>query len=130
MKRLLTVALTLLLCWNAFSNNVFLVAIGISDYPGTENDLNLPVADAKAMVDLYKTNSATSTKILLNANATRKEIIKAANSLFKNAGQEDIVVLFFSGHGIPGGFCAYDDFLLYDDIKAIFSNCKSKVCCI
>ena len=126
MKRLLTVALTLLLCWNAFSNNVFLVAIGISDYPGTENDLNLPVADAKAMVDLYKTNSATSTKILLNANATRKEIIKAANSLFKNAGQEDIVVLFFSGHGIPGGFCAYDDFLLYDDIKAIFSNCKSK----
>ena len=125
MKRLITIVCTLLLCWNAFSNNVFLLAVGISDYPGTVNDLNLPVADAKAMVDLYKTNRATSTKMLLNANATRKEIIKTASALFKNAAPNDIVVLFFSGHGIPGGFCAYDDFLLYDDIKAIFSNCKS-----
>ncbi len=126
MRRLLAVVFTLFFCWNAYSNNVFLVAIGISDYPGTANDLNLPVADARAMVDLYKTNRATSTRILLNANATREEIIKTANSLFKNAEHEDIVVLFFSGHGIPGGFCAYDDYLLYDDIKAIFSSCKSK----
>lgn len=126
MKRLSAIVCTLFLCLNAFSNNVFLLAIGISDYPGRVNDLRLPVADAKAMVDLYKTNRATSTKILLNANANRKDIIKAANTLFKNAKQEDIVVLYFSGHGIPGGFCAYDDFLMYDDIKAIFSNCKSK----
>lgn len=126
MKRLITIVFTICLCWNALSNNVFLLAVGISDYPGSANDLPLPVSDAKAIVDLYKTNRAASTKTLLDAKATRREIIKAANALFKNAKQEDIVVFYFSGHGISGGFCAYDDFLMYDDIKAIFSSCSSK----
>ena len=126
MKRLIAVVLSIFLCWSAFSNNVFLLAIGVSDYPGTVNDLTLPTADARSVEALYKTNRMATTRILLNTHATRSNIIKTANSLFKVAGQNDIVVLFFSGHGIPGGFCAYDDFLLYDDIKAIFANCRSK----
>ena len=126
MKQLVAIVLSILFCWNAFSSNVFLVSVGIADYPGTANDLMLPTADAKAIVDLYKTNGKASTRLILNAKATRSNIIKTANELFKNAKQDDIVVLFFSGHGIPGGFCAHDDFLLYDDIRAIFTNCKSK----
>lgn len=126
MRRLLTLVFSLFFCWNALSNNVFLVSVGIADYPGRTNDLVLPTADAKAIEELYKTNGKAITRLLLDAKATRSNIVKTANALFKNAKPEDIVVLFFSGHGISGGFCAYDDFLLYDDIKAIFSNCKSK----
>lgn len=126
MKRLVSIGLSFFLCWNAFSGNVFLVAVGISDYPGTVNDLALPAADARAIENLYKTNGKATTRLILNGKATRSNIITTANALFRNAKQDDIVVLYFSGHGIPGGFCAHDDYLLYDDIRTIFSKCKSK----
>lgn len=126
MKHLLTIVASVLCYVNAFSSNVFLVAVGIADYPGRANDLSLPVSDAKAIVELYSVNRAASTKLIINEKATRRNIIDSANSLFKKAKADDIIVLFFSGHGIPGGFCAYDDFLMYDDIKAIFANCKAK----
>lgn len=126
MKRLITIVLLLLCCGNAFSNNVFLVAIGVSDYPGKDNDLMLPAADARAVANLYGANRKATTRLLLNEEATRANIVRTADALFRKAGSEDIIVLFFSGHGIPGGFCAYDDFLLYDDIKAVFSHCRAK----
>lgn len=126
MKRLIVIGLSILFCWNAFSNNVFLLAVGISDYPGMNNDLRLPVADAMAVDELYKTNGKVTSQVLLDERAKRSVIIKTASTLFRKAKQEDVVVLYFSGHGVPGGLCAYDDYLLYEDIKAIFSNCKSK----
>ena len=126
MRRLSVFGLFIFLSLNAFSNNVFLLAIGISDYPGTVNDLKLPTADARSVEALYKSNRTATTRILLDTKATRTNIIKTSKTLFKNAGKNDLVVLYFSGHGIPGGFCAYDDFLLYDDVKEIFANCRSK----
>lgn len=126
MKRILIVTLLFLLCNSVFAQNVYLLSVGISDYPGTQNDLVLPVNDAKAILDLYKANSFATTKILINEQATRAGIIEAAESLYKNANAEDIIVFFFSGHGHPFGFVAYDAFLDYEDIKGVFSSCKSK----
>ena len=36
------------------TNKVHIVSVGISDYPGTGNDLTLPIKDADAMMKLYK----------------------------------------------------------------------------
>lgn len=122
---ILTLLLSLI-CTLAFSQNVYLVAVGIADYPGTKNDLVLPIADASAIVELYKTNKSARTRLIINNNATRKTIIETTQSLFDKARANDIVVLFFSGHGYPGGFMAYDQKLDYADLKSIFSLCKSK----
>lgn len=109
--------------------DVYLVSVGISDYPGTQNDLRLPVKDAQAMSSLYKTNNKAHVSLLVDESATKSAIIKQMNDLFSKAGKEDIVVLFFSGHGTPGAFCAYDGNLEYSEIRKAMatSKCNNKM---
>ena len=120
------IALLLTICTSCHSQNVYLVSVGISDYPGTENDLVLPCSDAKAVADLYNLNSAAKSIVLLDNKATRQGIVNAMTSMYRAAGKEDRIVLFFSGHGFPGGFAAYDQMLDYEDIKRAFASSKSK----
>lgn len=124
-KSILIFLLFTLFGWNLYSQQVFVLAVGVSDYPGTRNDLRLPTNDATAIIDLYKNNSAATSKLLLNEDATYIAIKNAAMSLYKSAGSEDIVVFYFSGHGQPSGFNAYDKLLDYGTLREIFSNCKS-----
>lgn len=128
MKRFTTILLLLLvLCPLAQARKIYLVSVGISDYPGEEDDLNLPEKDARAMFRLY-TESANCEGILLtNDMATRSNIKERTRKLFDKAGADDIVIFFFSGHGYTGGdFVAYDGRLSYDDVKGLFTRCKSK----
>ena len=94
------------LCMDA--RRVYVVAAGVSDYPGSDHDLTLPYNDAVAISRLYKKNADAKVVLLTNSNATRENILEKAKSLFSCAGSDDIVVLFFSGHGNKEGFCAYD----------------------
>lgn len=125
MKKVLILLFVLLSC-SLYSQEVYLLSVGISDYPGTTNDLRLSANDAKTIHELYKLNNQAISKILLNDQATRDAILTSARNLFKNAQPEDIVVFYFSGHGYPSGFVAHDGYLLYKDLKDVFSACKSK----
>ena len=126
MKVKTLILLFLLLSARLLGPNVYVLSIGIADYPGDRNDLLLPVTDAIDISNLYKSHYSANTKLLINSSATRQSIIDSANLLFAKAKKNDTVVIFFSGHGYPGGFVAYDTFLEYDDIKDIFSICKSR----
>ena len=110
-------------------SKVYLVSVGISDYPGTSNDLTLPAIDAKTITRLYSRNSGITYCQLLDQKATVKNITIAIERTFAKALSNDIVVLFFSGHGYPGGFCAYDDGISYKQIKAamVKSKCRNKM---
>ena len=50
--------------------------------------------------------------------------------LFSQASSQDAVILFFSGHGMPGAFCAYDGNLKYEKIYAVMKQSKAKTKCI
>lgn len=108
---------------------VYLVSVGIADYPGTTMDLTLPAKDAQTITWLYSKNSSLQYCQLLNNEATRSKIIAAMNKVFAMAGPDDIVVFFYSGHGYPGGFCVYDGNLSYDEIRKsmVQSMCKNKM---
>lgn len=110
----------------AEAQSIYLVSAGVADYPGTANDLNLPAADAKAVHRLFKKNARASSVLLTDSNATKGHILTSARNLFAKAGPNDIVVFFFSGHGYPGGFVAYDDMLTYSEIRRLFSACKAR----
>lgn len=128
-KIVLTLTLFLLGLCSMSSAKVYLVSVGISDYPGTKQDLKLPVNDAKTISWLYSKNSNAIYKQLLNQQATAANILKALQETFKKAGTNDIVVFFFSGHGYPGGFSAYDKLLSYDKVRKAMakSKCKNKM---
>ena len=108
------------------SQNIYMVSVGISDYPGEADDLTLPAADARAIHRLYKKNASATSVLLTNSNATLEKIKSSAKSLFARAKPADIVVFFFSGHGYEGGYYVYDGYLPYEDVRSFFSGCKAK----
>lgn len=114
----------------------FLVSIGVSDYshyPYRAMSLRLPVHDAKTVADIYsinrtkkKSNGSIDYVLLLDSLATKDRIIRAMNKVYRQAGEDDIIVFFFSGHGYNGGFCAYNGDLEYSDIRKVMAKSKSK----
>ena len=127
MKRLLILfwALFFMASMQVEAQNIYLVSAGVTDYPGTGKDLRFPANDARAVHRLYKKNARATSVLLTNKNAEKDRILSSAKALFSKAGPEDIVVFFFSGHGYPGGFVAYDGRMTYEEIRSIFSTCKA-----
>ena len=105
---------------------IYLLSVGISDYPGTKNDLRLPHNDAATMQWLYKQNSQAKVCLLMNDKAKVATVKKALQKMVSLATEDDIVVMFFSGHGVKGGFVCYDGFLYYSDIYSAMGACKSR----
>lgn len=128
LKRALSLfwALLLLVSMKAEAQNIYLVSAGVTDYPGTVNDVLHPADDARAVHRLYKKNSRATSVLLTDDHATRSRILSSARKLFAKAGPDDIVVLFFAGHGYPGGFVAYDGKLRYQEIRDLFASCQAR----
>lgn len=121
-------AILLAVCFSA-NAKTYLVSVGIADYskfPQKTSNLRLPAKDAQAIVNLYTDNTSVDYAILLNDKATKDRIVRAINKVFNMASERDIVVFFFSGHGYPGGFCAYDGNLAYKDVLNAMAKTKSK----
>ncbi len=108
----------------------YLIAVGISDYHCID-DLRLPQNDASDMASLFSKQNA-KVYLLLNEKATKSRIIYTMETIFTQAKPNDMILLYFSGHGFAGGFCTYDTdcqgggFLSYGDLKKIYSRSKAK----
>lgn len=108
----------------ALEARIYVVAVGIANYK--EKPLRLPVKDANAMKYVYDKNGDTQSTLITDEHATRDAILRQIQTTFSQATENDIVVLFFSGHGYKGGFCAYDGLLSYIAIRKAMSTSKSK----
>lgn len=128
-KRLMSTVLSLLVLCTSACAKVYLVSAGIADYPGTSSDLTLCAKDAETIAEVYKKNASMEYCLLLNEQATKKRIVKAMKKVYKKATANDIVVLFYSGHGYAGGFCAYDGNLTYGEVRKAMagSKCRNKM---
>jgi hypothetical protein len=70
-------------------------------------------------------------KVLIDEDATRGNILRTMRNVFLRADENDVVILYFSGHGLPGSFLPvdFDGFnnkVNHEDIKAIFNESKAK----
>lgn len=132
MIRLRRIVLAVMLIWLlpvGISAKVYLVSVGITDYPGTSMDLTLPAKDAKTITWLYSKNTKIQYSLLLDDEATQANIVAAMNKVFSMAGPNDIVVFFYSGHGYEGGFYVYDGMMDYQVIRKSMarSQCRNKM---
>lgn len=116
----------LLLCTVcAMHSKVYIVSAGIADYPGTRNDLRISDNDAKVVAKLFTLTKDAETSILTNEKATKYALLNAMRSTFADAKTTDTVILFFSGHGVPGALMCYDGELSYQSIFKVFKECKA-----
>lgn len=107
----------------------YIVCVGIADYPGTKSDLKVSSQDAITIKTLYDRNGNTDSDILINSDATKGNVISAIERMFTKAVAEDVIILFFSGHGVPGGFVCFDGLLKYETITSVMkkSSARSKI---
>jgi hypothetical protein len=87
------------------SGNKYAIIIGISDYPGTVNDLQYCDDDAQDMYDALTTvygYSPSNIHLLENMSASFDAIHAAVNDIKSREVAGDEVVFFFSGHGTNG----------------------------
>lgn len=76
-------------------------------------------------------------RLLIDEDATRQNILREMQKVFYKADKNDMVVLYFSGHGLKGSLIPYDfdglnNQLAYTDVQAILdrSEAKQKVCLV
>jgi metacaspase-1 len=110
------------------------ICVGINNYPGTANDLLGCVNDANDWCSLLN-DYGFETSLLLDAQATRQNIKTALGNLVLSAGQGDVVVFTYSGHGtqtldLSGdegdtydeAIYVYDGMIVDDELRAIIGK--------
>ncbi len=86
---------------NNSARRVFAVMVGISDYPGTGNDLPLTAEDARKLQQALQRQGtlAAESVILTDGQATRANVRQAFQRVAAAAGPNDLFLFFYSGHG-------------------------------
>jgi hypothetical protein len=80
----------------------YALVVGIDDYPGTNNDLRGPRADARLFADLLMQRFGFQQRnvvVLLDGDATREHILQAFARHLGQAGPQGTAVFYYSGHG-------------------------------
>ena len=115
----------MMLCAITLQAKTYLVSVGIADYPGTEHDLRISDNDAKTIAKVFSVAKQATVSILLNEQATQSALLSTMHTSFMNANSEDIVILYFSGHGTPGALVCHDGLLTYQHIFKMLKGCKA-----
>jgi WD40 repeat protein len=87
----------------AVKGDLYLVAIGVSNYSDATYNLTYAAKDAQDLSKLYESKKANFKNIniisLTDAQGTRDNILKVRETLIKS-NENDEVIIFFAGHGV------------------------------
>lgn len=109
--------------------NAYLLVIGISNYMDGSLKLNLPAKDANDFGAIFKQQEGNSynkveVKSLSNSDATKANILDAFDWLSnKTYGKEDVVMIFFAGHGVNDNNNIYYMLPFDANIEKLRSTC-------
>lgn len=127
MKKLV-LSLLLLCCTLGMNATTYLVSVGIANYAYI-NNLVSTEKDVALINNVYSRHT-NQVYTLLGSQATHDNVLATLRRVFGQAGRNDAVVFFFSGHGLPGGFCCYDtrdeySSLTYTELQQVFRSCRA-----
>lgn len=125
MKRL-AIIMFFLLCISALQARTYIVCVGIADYPGRQNDLRVSANDAKTISGIFTKNGNAAVDCFVNSDVTIQKVCTAMRNTFAKASPSDAIILYFSGHGVPGGLVCYDGFLYYSSVLSIMRQSKAQ----
>jgi len=125
MKLRCSIFLLLLISAVSIQAKTYVVCVGIANYPGKMNDLRISDNDAQTIANIFRVTMDASVNVLVNENATQSALLNTMQTAFANAQSNDAVILYFSGHGIPGALVCHDGLLTYQRIFKILKGCKA-----
>ena len=97
------------------------VCIGINNYPGSSNDLNGCVNDAKDWSALLQ-GMGFDTSLMLDAQATRANVKAALQGLITTTNAGDVAVFTYSGHGTQVSDTSGDESDPYDEAVYLYDG--------
>lgn len=102
------------------------LAIGINKYRDHALELQYPVEDAKAFVDILCQSgkdlfSSTTVELMLDKNVTAKNMDKVFQDMAMNIEPDDVFVLYIAGHGlsVEGNYYFFPWGLLYKNEQSV-----------
>jgi metacaspase-1 len=114
------------------------ICIGINNYPGSSNDLQGCVNDANDWSALLS-DFGFETSLMLDSQTTRQNVKEALSGLVASAGEGDVIVFTYSGHGTQvidfnndegdmydEAIYVYDGTILDDDLRVIINGIDPK----
>ncbi|MFT5765001.1 MAG: hypothetical protein ACI8X3_002437, partial [Saprospiraceae bacterium] len=114
---------------------VWAVVVGVASYKHMPS-LQYTDDDAYRMYAFLKSPEGGALKdeqikILVDDAATKDNILFAMDEIFRNAGPNDLVMMYYSGHGLKGSFLPIDfdgtnNKLLHTEISGILNRSKAK----
>jgi hypothetical protein len=115
---------------------VWVMSVGVAAYKNPRIALKYPQSDALEMQGLWRGPEGGSLDydhimVLTNDRATRRNILDSMRVLFARAGENDMVIFYFSGHGLKGAFLPhdYDDNdvkIEYSELNELLAACPAK----
>lgn len=116
------------------ASRVWAVVVGVGQYP-SQPALRHTVNDARKVFRWLRAPiwqaSTGDVLLLLDGEATRERILEALVKMLGRADENDIVVLYFSGHGLegsllPGDFDGWDNQLYFSEISELLRPCIAR----
>jgi hypothetical protein len=117
-------------------SQVWVMSVGVAAYKNPRIALKYPQSDALEMQGLWRGPEGGSLDydhimVLTNDHATRRNILDSMRALFSRASENDMVVFYFSGHGLKGAFLPhdYDDNdvkIDYTEVNELLAACPAK----
>ncbi len=114
---------------------VWAVVVGVSSYKHMQ-PLQYTDDDAYRMYAFLKSPEGGALKdeqikILIDDAATKDNILVAMNDVFGKAGPNDLILMYYSGHGLEGSFLPIDfdgenNKLLHSEVSSLFNNSTAK----
>lgn len=114
---------------------IWALAVGVGRYTSMPN-LKFTDDDAFRFYSFLKSPEGgalpeNQIEILVDESATRENILKTMRTIFLKADENDVVILYFSGHGLEGCFLpvdfdGYNNKLRHDEVLKIFKESKAK----
>ena len=89
------------------------VVIG-NTYPGTSDALDGPEYCIDSMEDMLKTLNVPYVKVLKLLNATKQNVEKAVDMVFREADGDDLTLFYYAGHGAVAAKGSFSSQLYYD----------------
>lgn len=129
-KIILSLLLLAFMPTEVFSQQTYVVSVGISDYQNI-NNLRFTENDVVLFNDVVNSQNVHIVS-LVGSDATHANVLKTLRDTFAKATSDDNVIFFFSGHGYEGGFCCYDmrpnshiGGLSYQEMQILLRNCRA-----
>lgn len=131
MKRLLSALFVCLLFTIGCNARTFVLATGVSNYGNEDVNLSQTTKDAKRFKEVM-TSQTKDITLLTSKNVTKANVLEKLKAICNRAQAGDQIIFFYSGHGMPGAICGYDQPISYDDIVNTLStsSASQKICFI